>query len=1094
MAPSCPQARGGVWDSVGVRVSLLGPLAVDRNGTPLPIGGARLRALLARLALEAGRAVPAERLVEDLWEAAPPADAAHALQSLVSRLRRALGDPGLVAGTAGGYRLTLVPEAVDALAFEGEAGPGGEPAADDARLATALERWRGPALSDLRGAFAFAARAADRLEQQRSDAILARATARLELGDPATAAALLAPLLAARPADERAAALQMRALAADGRPADALGAYEALRRALDDELGTVPAAATRALHATLLRGEAPALGPGSATSPAPPDPASSAAAEPASAPSPRAGALPEPVTALVGRDAEVERALGLLEGARLLTLVGPGGAGKTRLGIAVAARRQEALRDGAWLVELAPLVDGGAIAEAVLAAIGRRDARLPDHRVPTAHREAVERLTDALAGEQLLLVLDNCEHVVDEAARLVDALLPRLPGLQVLTTSREPLGIAGEHLLEVGPLGLPAPGATPQEALRHPAVALFAARAAQTRPGFAVDAGTVGHVVEICRRLDGLPLALELAAARLRTLPLAEVAARLDDRFRLLTGGSRAALPRQRTLRAVVDWSWELLEEDDQRLARRAAVFTAGITPADAAAVCKGDQDVHDGLAALAERSLLQLVPGNGEPRYRMLETLREYGVERMAETGELERVRTAHARHVAALASEGEAASRTPEQVTWFHRLATRREDLHAALRRFAEEGDAPRALRLANDLLWFWMFSNAGEEATDTLRVALAVPGDADFVDRLVADTVLVLSDAQRHPEVDPRPVLSAALERLRAADLSGRPLALALQPLLAFLAGRTEDELEGILEELVADPDPWVGATARLMAAQALENAGEVERSRAIHAEALAGLQQVGDHWLLAVSRASDAALALQQGELEEAEAAFDQAAAALAIFGGTAQELRIGLMRSELRLRQGDPDGARAFLEADLLTVPPAGEAAAILRGALAGIAHVEGDLERAQAEVDRALAIIRERGSVNALEGHTMALAGSVGTLIALSRGERGVAAALLREAHAAAVGTRDRPVVAHIGVAAAWLAVHDGRPEEAAGLLGAAERLRGAPDATAPQIIRLRERLVAALGAEPEAAAVAAGRAMEPDAAQERIAAASDAA
>ena len=308
-------------------------------------------------------------------------------------------------------------------------------------------------------------------------------------------------------------------------------------------------------------------------------------------------------------------------------------------------------------------------------------------------------------------MLDNCEHVIEAAAALADDLLAGCPGLRLLATSREPLAIAGERLLAVAPLGLPAePAPTAAEALAHPRCELLADRGAAASPGFAVDDENVAAVVEICRRLDGLPLAIELAAARLRSLSAEQIAARLDDRFRLLTGGSRTALPRQRTLRAVIDWSWELLSRARApRWPRGSPSSPAGVTPGERRGGRRGEPgDVLDLLAALVDRSLLQVADA-GAPRYRMLETLREYGLERLAEEGELEAVRTAHARYFAALADEADPHLRRPEQLEWYARLHAERENLIAALRSLCESGDARRALRMAVSLGWFWLL--AGE-----------------------------------------------------------------------------------------------------------------------------------------------------------------------------------------------------------------------------------------------------------------------------------------------------------------------------------------------------------------------------------------------
>ena len=365
---------------------------------------------------------------------------------------------------------------------------------------------------------------------------------------------------------------------------------------------------------------------------------------------------------------------------RLVTLTGPGGAGKTRLAIA-AAKAATDVPAGVWMVELAPVNDPGDLPAAVLGALSARETNLLDAMSAT-ERDALGRLVDLLSGRRLLLLLDNCEHLVEAAARLADHLLTHCPQLRILATSREPLSIFGEAICPVLPLGMPGYGLTAERALEFASVRLFADRADAVRPGFAVDAETVAAVVEICRRLDGLPLAIELAAARLRTLPIDVVAARLADRFRLLTGGSRTAVARHQTLRSVVAWSWELLTADERRLAESLAVFHGGLTVESAMAVSDaGYDDTLELLVALADKSILQPVSGKAL-RWRMLETLREYGAEQLAAQGRTDEVRAAHAGYFCALAEEAEPRLRAPEQMAYVHALGAERENLNAALR----------------------------------------------------------------------------------------------------------------------------------------------------------------------------------------------------------------------------------------------------------------------------------------------------------------------------------------------------------------------------------------------------------------------------
>ena len=645
----------GFGDNGRVQVAILGPLEVsDDGGAPVVISGARLRDLIVRLALAGGRPVSTSELGDAVWGDEPPADLANALQTLVSRTRRALGGAHAVEQSAAGYRLAIKPDDVDAFRFQRLLAEG--------HIDKAMGLWRGPALAD---AGEFAAPHAQRLERLQLDAMVTRLASEVA-DDPAGGhVGPLEVLVAHHPLDEKVTGLLMRALAASGRQAEALAAYETIRGRLADELGIDPGAELQAVHLEVLRGEA-------AARPAVPAPVKQAGDGTAAANTDGMdGSLPArtnlraQLTSFVGREDDVARVLKALEQYRLVTLVGPGGTGKTRLATEVAAvaavggsDRTSAsagdVSDGVWLAELASVTDPADVPQSVLGSIGLRDPRtLLDGAQRAGSRDARTRLLDGLVDAHALLVLDNCEHLIDACAHLADELLSHCPGLRIVTTSREPLGITGESLLSIAPLSQPLPGVSAQEAVGFPAVRLFAERAAAVSPGFEVTDETVALVIDIVRRLDGLPLAIELAAARLRTLPLAEIARRLNDRFRLLTGGSRTALPRHRTLRAVVEWSWDLLTPGERLLAERFAVFPAGATPAAVAAVCAGPggpatgadpatvdpADIDDLLSSLVDKSLLQPVraargqtsPEPGGTRLRMLETVREYGTERLA-------------------------------------------------------------------------------------------------------------------------------------------------------------------------------------------------------------------------------------------------------------------------------------------------------------------------------------------------------------------------------------------------------------------------------------------------------------------------------
>ncbi|MER6442416.1 BTAD domain-containing putative transcriptional regulator [Streptomyces sp. NPDC001185] len=704
-----------------VRYRILGTTqALRTDGTAVPVGGARLRALLTVLALRPGRTVPAAVLVDEVWDGDPPADASAALQALVGRLRRALGADA-VGSADGGYRLAAAPDDIDLHRFERLAGEGaraladGDPAKAAVILDDALALWHGPALADLPDRAAEAVR----WETRRLDVRRARLAAALALGQAEQSLPELTALCDLHPLDEPLHALRLRALRDAGRPAEALAAYESVRALLADRLGSDPGPELRALHGELLRPADPAPSPrapahpggaGTRTRPVPHHPAP---AGHATAPAPRApaagrgpGATPAPpgnlrarLTSFVGREADIGTIRNDLASARLVTLLGPGGAGKTRLSQEAAEAVASGVRDGVWLAELAPVDDPKAVPDAVLTAVGARETVLRGagaeemRAASERHDDPLHRLAEYCSKRTMLLILDNCEHVVDAAARLAEELLERCPGLTVLATSREPLGVPGELLRPVEPLPEPF------------ALRLFADRGASARPGFRIDAdaGTAEAAAEICRRLDGLPLAIELAAARLRMLTPRQIADRLDDRFRLLTSGSRTVLPRQQTLRAVVDWSWDLLDGDERDVLRRLSVFAGGCDLAAAEAVC--GPAALEALGSLVDKSLVVAAPsGDGAMRYRLLETVAEYAGERLDESGRRSAAERDHLTYYRELARTTDPQLRSPGQRAAIERMERESENLRAALQRAVATGDEQEALCLVLSLAWYW------------------------------------------------------------------------------------------------------------------------------------------------------------------------------------------------------------------------------------------------------------------------------------------------------------------------------------------------------------------------------------------------------
>ncbi|MFF5184764.1 BTAD domain-containing putative transcriptional regulator [Streptomyces sp. NPDC000345] len=440
--------------------------------------------------------------------------------------------------------------------------------------------------------------------------------------------------------------------------------------------------------------------------------------------SPPSGNLRARLTSFVGREAEIGAIRGDLAGARLVTLLGPGGAGKTRLSQEAADGVRDAAPDGVWLAELAPVADPDAVPQAVLTAVGAREtvmygAGAEDIRAAAErHDDPVERLVEHCARRRMLIVLDNCEHVVTAAARLVEELLRRCPEVTVLATSREPLGVPGELLRPVEPLPEPV------------ALRLLADRGAAARPGFRAEDDPEA-CAEICRRLDGLPLAIELAAARLRMLTPRQIAERLDDRFRLLTSGSRTVLPRQQTLRAVVDWSWDLLDEDEREVLARMSVFARGCDLAAVEAVCgpavRDTLDPFACLASLVDKSLVVAAPApDGAMRYRLLETVAEYAAERLDETGRRADAERAHLTYYRELARTTEPLLRGPRQLAAIERFQLEYENLRTALRRAVAARDEQEALSLALSLVWYWQMRDLRIEALTWCRAVMDLGPD--------------------------------------------------------------------------------------------------------------------------------------------------------------------------------------------------------------------------------------------------------------------------------------------------------------------------------------------------------------------------------
>jgi predicted ATPase/class 3 adenylate cyclase len=667
--------------------------------------------------------------------------------------------------------------------------------------------------------------------------------------------------------------------------------------------------------------------------------------------------LPTALTPFIGRQVELDAARKLLSQSRLLTLVGAGGCGKSRLALQLAGEVQSAYRDGVWLVELAPLADPALVPTTVSRVVGVQE---------DPARPCLESLQEQLRDRALLLVLDNCEHVIVACAGLSEALLRTCPSLHILASSREALGIAGEHTYRVPSLAAPDPAHLPpiEHLAQLDAIRLFVERAATARAGFALTAQNASAIAQICQRLDGMPLAIELAAARVKVLSVEQIAARLDDRFRLLTGGNRTALPRQQTLRAMIDWSYSLLSEADRLLFRRLAVFVNGWTLEAAEEVCAGDGldagEILDALTRLVDKSLVTTNELGDATRYRRLETIRQYARDRFIETDEVEAVRNRHLEFYERFAEQAGQQVGLNLHADWTRRIEAERDNIRAAL----EWGVALRplnALRIAASLSLFWSASGHAVEGHRWMQQALdrcqALPPEVRATPeytRALAHGLFGLAQLTmthgRNAEALAQAEQSVALYR-QVGDQQGLGQALVMVGRAMEWLGQ-QDAAVPILHEGLelarANGSLAAGLLALFSLGRLATARGEFDLARRYVEETVEWAHETGVNWQSGVAAEALGRLAAFQGRYEEARAQFERALPILREIGAS---FNIILTRTEiahLERRQGNYAAALELYHETIVAFHQVGQHGAVAHQleCIAFIAHAQANLQPA----------------------------------------------------------------------------------------------------------------------------------------------------
>jgi predicted ATPase/DNA-binding SARP family transcriptional activator len=878
---------------------ILGPLEVWDRDRSLPLGGAKQRALLAILLTHANQVVAADRLIDLIWPDEPPDTANHSLQVYVSQLRKVLepehqaGAPySLLISRPPGYLARITTENLDLGRFQRLISEGKQSMAEGAhdvastKFREALGLWRGPALADF-ASHAFALSEIGRLSEMRLCALEDRIDAELALGRHADLVGEVEALVGEHPLRERLRGQMMLALYRSGRQAEASAVYQQTRELLVDQLGMEPGGDLQQLLKRILNQD-PVLDVAATTTVR------------------RGSKLPRFPNAFVGRGREIDQLARRLESSSLVTLTGPGGMGKTRLAVELSAKLSDRHRDGVVFVDLAPLIDESLITRTIAWALGLRDDGV---------RNPMDVIVAYLNDRSLLLILDNCEHLLPTAAATATEMLSQCRGLTILATSREALGVQGETIWEVPPLPNRGHGSDAGKADLEDgdAVELFRLRAEAATPKSLIwDDAAIVDATRICDRLDGSPLAIELAAARLRVMPLSDLRAGLDKRLAVLTTGTRTATPRHHSLEATVEWSYQLLSPSEQLLFQRLAVFSAGFTPEAAEEVCADEHlprpDVVPTLFSLVEKSLIRLrATTRGGARYTMLQTIRECSLNKLqASSGAIE-IRSRHAAFFWAMASTAEATLRTAQGIECLARLELEHDNFRTAME-WALEIEPQVALEIATRLGLFWVRRHIGEGAAWVARAMQAAEPAGELCARAltVAGQLAWLTGEQDLA----RSQWSEAMDRWTAlGDVPQAANAMAKLGVVDFALGSGELGL-AYLNRAVAllrpTGDKWRLASALNNLGFNLHLIGRSTTAKEPIEEALQIARQTGDPWLMAGILDSAAALEMSMGRHDEARALWRECFVFAVRLDDRMLAAYILEGRARLALLEGDPE--------------------------------------------------------------------------------------------------------------------------------------------------------------------------------------------